>query len=192
MGDAVGKGMSRVSRYLVALAASVALLVPVAARAKAPGFEGRISLRLQDVDPQGANYTIRGDRVSIDVPSFAHAHDLRIVFDSARLVAASPGVADVSIERTGKQRTVVGQRCEEWALHDASGTVRACVVPGISWVDPRRATGGSVPAWSAKLEKEHAFPVSVTDGANFSWATDVVRGKVPDSAFVMPPATRVR
>lgn len=184
--------MSSVNRCLLALAAAVALAVPVAAQAKAPGFEGRISLRLQDVDPQGANYTIRGDHVSIDVPSIAHAHDLRIVFDSARLVAASPGVDDVSIERTGRLRDVVGQRCEEWALHEASGTVRACVVPGVSWVDPRRATGGEVPAWSARLEKEHAFPVSVTDGTNFSWATDVVRGKVPDSAFAAPPATRVR
>lgn len=184
--------MRPIHRCLVALAASVALAAPMVAHAKTPGFEGRILLRLQDVDPQGANYTIRGDRVSIDVPSVAHAHDLHIVFDSARLVAASPGVADVSIERTGKLRTVVGQLCEEWALHQASGTVRACVVPGIAWVDPRRVIGGSVPAWSAKLEKEHAFPVSVTDGANFSWATDVVRGKVPDSAFLTPPATRVR
>jgi hypothetical protein len=184
--------MSPVNRCLVALAAAVALAVPVAAQAKAPGFQGRISLRLQDVEPQGANYTIRGDSVSIEVPSVAHARDLRIMFDSARLVAASPGVGDVSVERTGKLRSVAGQLCEEWALHAPSGTVRACVVPGIAWVDPRRVTGGEGPAWSAKLEKEHAFPVSVTDGANFSWATDVVRGKVPGSAFVTPPATRAR
>jgi hypothetical protein len=187
----LGRGMSSVNRCLVAFAASVALAVPVVAHAKANGFEGRISLRLQDVDPQGANYSIRGDHVSIDVPSVAHAHDLRIVFDSARLVAAAPATG-VSVERTGRLRSVVGQLCEEWALHQASGTVRACVVPGIAWVDPRRATGGEVPAWSAKLEKEHAFPVSVTDGTSFSWATDVVRGKVPDSAFAAPPATRVR
>jgi hypothetical protein len=179
-------------RHLVALAACVALTVPIAAHAKTSGFEGRISLRLQDVDPQGATYTIRGDRVSIDVPSVAHAHDLHMVFDSARLPAAAPGVASMSIERTGRLRSVVGQPCQEWALHSGSDTVRACVVPGVAWVDSRRALGGQVPAWSQRLEKEQAFPVSVTHGTNASWATDVVRGKVPDSAFVLPPAKRAR
>jgi hypothetical protein len=184
--------MSRVNRCLVALAASVALAAPIAAHAKTSEFEGRISLRLQDVDPQGASYAIRGDRVSIEVPSVAHAHDLRVVFDSARLPAAAAGVAAVSIERTGMLRSVVGQPCEEWALHSGRDTVRACVVPGVAWVDPRRVTGGEVPAWSQKLEKEHAFPVSVTHGANASWATDVVRGRVPDSSLAAPPAKRAR
>jgi hypothetical protein len=177
---------------LVALAASVALVVPIAAHAKTSGFEGRISLRLQDVDPQGADYIIRGDRVSINVPSVAHAHDLRIVFDSSRLSTAGAGAAGVSIERTGRLRSVVGQLCEEWVLRAGKGTVRACVVPGVAWVDPRRAIGEAVPAWSQKLESERAFPVSVTHGTNASWATDVVRGRVPDSAFFAPPATRVR
>ena len=184
--------MSPVNRCLVALAACVALAVPIAAHAKTPGFEGRISLRLQDVAPQGANYTIRGDRVSIDVPSVARAHDLHVVFDSARLPVNVTRVADVSIERTGRLRSVVGQQCEEWALHSAGETVRACVVPGVAWVDPRRAIGGEVPVWSQKLEGEHAFPVSVTHGTNFSWANDVVRGRVPDSSLAAPPPTRAR
>ncbi len=184
--------MRPVNLCLVALAASAALAAPLVAQAKAPGFEGRISLRLQDVDPQGADYSIRGDRVSIDVPSVAHAHDLRIVFDSARLASDVAAVSVTSIERTGKLRSVVGQRCEDWVVRAPSGAVRACVVPGVAWVDPRRATGADVPAWSQRLEKERAFPVSVTEGTNFSWATDVVRGRVPDSAFVAPPATRVR
>jgi len=184
--------MSSVNRCLVALAASVVLAVPIAAHAKAPGFEGRISLRLQDVEPQGANYTIRGDRVAIEVPSVERAHYLRLVFDSARLPVNVTRVADVSIERTGRLRSVVGQQCEEWVLHSAGETVRACVVPGVSWVDPRRVIGGEVPAWSQKLEGEHAFPVSVTHGTNFSWATDVVRGRVPDSSLAAPPPTRAR
>lgn len=187
-----GRVMRPVSLCLVALAASAALVAPMVAHAKAPGFEGRISLRLQDVDPQGADYSIRGDHVSIDVPSVARAHDLRIVFDSARLPRPDAAVESVSIERTGRLRSVVGQRCEEWTLHSGGDTVRACVVPGIAWVDPRRAIGGEVPAWSARLEKEQAFPVSVTHGTNASWATDVARGRVPDSAFLAPPATRVR
>ena len=184
--------MRSLNRRLVLVTALAALATPLAAHAKAPGFEGRIALRLQDVDPQGANYTIRGDRVSIDIPSVAHAHDLRIMFDSARLPALDGAAREVSLERTGKLRSVVGQLCEEWALHQASGTVRACVVPGVAWVDPRRAIGVEVPAWSQRLEKERAFPLSVTDGADFSWATDVVRGKVPDSAFAAPPAMRIR
>ena len=57
--------MSRNNRCLAALAACVAFTVPIAADAKTSGFEGRISLRLQDVDPHGANYSIRGDRLSI-------------------------------------------------------------------------------------------------------------------------------
>jgi len=186
------EGMRPIRRCLVALAACVALAVPIAAHAKTSAFEGRISLRLQDVDPQGADYTIRGDRVSIVVPGVAHAHDLHIVFDSARLPVPAAGVANMSIERTGRLRSVVGQPCEEWELHSGSETVRACVVPGIAWVDPRRVIGGQVPAWSQKLEKERAFPISVTYGANASWATDVVRGRVPDSSLVAPPATRVR
>jgi hypothetical protein len=177
---------------LVALAASVALAVPIAAHAKTTGFEGRISLRLQDVAPQGADYTIRGDRVSIVVPSVAHAHDLHIVFDSSRLPTAGAGAVGISIERTGRLRSVVGQPCEEWVLRAGDAAVRACVVPGVAWVDPRRAIGEAVPAWSQKLESERAFPVSVTHGVNPSWATDVVHGRVPDSAFVAPPATRVR
>ncbi len=184
--------MSPVNRCLVALAASVALAVPIVAHAKTPGFEGRISLRLQDVEPQGANYTIRGDRVAIEVPAVAHAHYLRLVFDSARLPVNVTRVADVSIEHTGRLRSVVGQQCEEWVLHSASETVRACVVPGVAWVDPRRAIGGEVPVWSQKLEGEHAFPVSVTHGTKFSWATDVVRGRVPDSSLAAPPPTRAR
>jgi hypothetical protein len=185
--------MRRIHCLLVVLAASAALAVPLVAHAKALGFEGRIALRLQDVEPQGANYTIRGDRVSIEVPSIGRAHDLRIVFDSARLPSLAPGGApDVAITRTGRWRMVVGQLCETWTLKDASGSVDACVVPNVAWVDPRRAVGGEVPAWSAKLESERAFPVSVTSGTNFSWATDVVRGRVPDSAFVTPPATRAR
>jgi hypothetical protein len=182
--------MRPASFSLVALAASAALVLPIAAHAKTNGFEGRIALRLQDVAPHGATYTIRGDHVSIDVPTVAHAHDLHIVFDSARL--PTEGAGSVSIERTGGLRLVVGQLCEVWDLHSGSDTVRACVVPGVAWVDPRRAIGGSVPAWSQKLEKEQAFPISVTHGANFAWATDVVRGRVPDSAFVAPPAKRVR
>lgn len=184
--------MSSVNRSLVALAASVALVVPVVAHARSSGFEGRILLRLQDVHPSAADYAIRGDRVSIAVPSVAHTHDLRIVFDSARIPPAGAEAVSMSIERTGKLRSVVGQHCEEWVLRGATSAVRACVVPGVSWVDPRRAVGAEVPAWSQRLEKEGAFPVSVTDGTNFSWATDVVRGRVPDSAFAGPPATRAR
>jgi hypothetical protein len=190
--DAPRGGMRPSHRYLVALAACVALAVPISAHAKAADFEGKISLRLQDVVPQGANYTIRGDRVGIDVPSVAHAHDLHVVFDSTRLPVNVTRVADVSIERTGRLRSVVGQSCEEWVLHSASETVRACVVPGVAWVDPRRAIGGEVPVWSQKLEGEHAFPVSVTHGANASWATDVVRGRVPDSSLAAPPPKRAR
>jgi hypothetical protein len=178
--------------HLAALAACVALAVPIAAHAKAADFEGRISLRMQDVAPFGANYAIRGNRVSIEVPSVAHAHDVHVVFDSTRLPVNVTRVADTSIERTGRLRSVVGQNCEEWVLHSPSETVRACVVPGVAWVDPRRVVGGEVPVWSQKLEGERAFPVSVTHGTNFSWATDVVRGKVPDSAFVAPPARRAR
>ncbi|HEX8796926.1 MAG TPA: hypothetical protein VF765_38505 [Polyangiaceae bacterium] len=177
---------------LAALAASAVLDAPVVAHAKTPGFEGRISLRLQDVAPSGADYSIRGNRVSIDVPSVGHAHDLRIVFDSARLPSAAGAVPDVAIERTGGLRSVVGQRCEVWVLRGGADTVRACVVPGVAWVDPRRVVGGDVPAWSQRLEKEQAFPVSVTHGANASWATDVTRGRVPGSAFAAPAATRAR
>lgn len=184
--------MRSVKLSLVALAASAALVAPVVAQAKAPGFEGRISLRLQDVEPQGAVYSIRGNHVSIEVPSVAHAHDLRIVFDSARLTSAPGGGPDIAVEHTGHLRLVVGQRCEDWVLRGMGETVRACVVPGISWVDPRRAIGGNVPAWSQRLEKDQAFPISVTEGTDFSWATDVVRGRVPDSAFAAPAATRVR
>jgi hypothetical protein len=184
--------MSRNNRCLAALAACVAFTVPIAADAKTSGFEGRISLRLQDVDPHGANYSIRGDRLSIEIPSVAHAHDRRVVFDSAHLPAAPAAVAAMSIERTGRLRSVVGQLCEEWALRSGKDVVRACVVPGIPWVDPRRAIGGEVPLWSQKLETERAFPVSVTHGTSASWATDVVRGRVPDSSLAAPPATRAR
>lgn len=185
--------MRRVHRCLVALAASAALLAPELAQAKAPPFEGKIDLRLQDVTPQGADYSIRGDRVSIDVPRAGRAHDVRMVFDAAHLPKLPRGgSSDVAITRTGRYRRVVGQLCELWTLSDAAGSVDACVAPGIAWVDPRRAVGGDVPAWSRKLESEHAFPVSVTSGTNFSWATDVVRGRVPDSAFAAPPATRAR
>jgi hypothetical protein len=184
--------MRPVNRCLVGLAASVALVVPIAAHAKDGGFEGRISLRLQDVAPQGANYTIRGDRVAVEVPGVEHAHYMRLVFDASRLPVNVTRVADVSIERTGRLRSVVGQNCEDWVLHSAAETVRACVVPGVSWVDPRRVIGAEVPAWSQKLEGEHAFPVAVTHGTHFSWATDVVRGRVPDSSLAAPPPARTR
>lgn len=184
--------MRPVHLCLVALSASAVLLAPMAAHAKASGFEGRIALRLQDVTPQGADYSIRGDRVSIDLPTLARGHQLRVVFDSAHLPAAGAAAGAMSIERTGEHRLVVGQLCEEWVLRGAGEAVHACVVPGVAWVDPRRAIAGDVPAWSQRLEKEHAFPVSVTEGAHFSWATDVARGRVPDSAFVTPPATRAR
>jgi hypothetical protein len=139
---------------------------------------------MQDAAPQGATYFIRGEEVAVDIPSIAHAHDMHVVFDLARTAPLGADSASVVVEKTGKRRAVVGQACEEWTLAAGGRTVHACVAAGIPWVDPRRASGtGEIPAWSRRLEKERAFPVSVTEGDHPSWSTAVARGPVPDSEF---------
>ncbi len=172
-------------------AAALLITAAVPAHAKQGGFEGRILLRLQDVEPQGADYSIRGDQVRIDVPSIAHAHDLHVVFDLARTPLGDDS-DDVSVLRSGKRRMVVGQPCEEWMLRDGDRMVHACVAAGVPWVDPRRVIGAEVPAWSRRLERERAFPVSVTEGDHPSWATDVVRELLPDEVFVVKRTARNR
>jgi hypothetical protein len=178
----------KTASVLVALAGLAVLAPP--ARAEGP-FEGQIALRLQDTAPPSATYFIRGEEVAVDVPSIAHAHDVHVVFNLARTAPLGADSAFVVVEKTGKRRAVVGQACEEWTLAAAGRTVHACVAPGIPWVDPRRATGtGDVPAWSRRLEKERAFPVSVTEGDHASWATDVTRGPVPESEFTVHRTAR--
>jgi hypothetical protein len=179
----------KTSSVLVALAALATL--PPPARAAGPAFEGHISLRMQDTAPQGATYSIRGDEIAVDVPSVAHAHDLHVVFNLARTPDVGEGSAFVVVEKTGQRRAVVGQACEEWTLIAGGHVVHACVARGVPWVDPRRAANiDEVPAWSRRLEKERAFPVSVTGGDHPSWCTDVVRGPVPDSEFTVHRTAR--
>ena len=174
-----------------ALAATVALLVvsSVAGAAKAP-FEGTIQLRLRDANPQGATYSVRDGRARIDVPSIRGAHDLHFVVDLAGDLGSRPPA--VALQRSGRMRAVVGQRCEEWRLVEGRDVVDACVVTGAGWYDPRRLVGGVVPAWSRLLEIEHAFPISVTetrDGRSVfaMWATDAKREPVTDDVLTLAP-----
>jgi hypothetical protein len=198
----------KLAPLLLVLAAS-----PVA-HASTGSFEGRIWLRLQDAQPQGATYTVRGDRVRIDVPSVRGARDVHAVIDRARGTVAMtvPGGAwapvamfpelhapgSVTVRETGRWRAVVGQACEEWSMVDAGRTVEACVVRGVPWFDPRRLAGGAVPGWSRLLEARRAFPVSVwaapvpTAVAFAMWATDVKPEPVSDESFAVPRTARAR
>jgi len=202
----LARSPSLAAGVLILLACAVAPL----AHAAPPAFQGRIDLRLQDAEPQGANYALSGDRARIDVPSVAHAHDVHAVVDFARrmlvtmdesrrqtaslpLPELGANAAAVQVRRTGKWRMVVGQPCERWDLTDAGHVVEACVVAGVPWFDPRRLEGQDVPAWSRRLEAERAFPVSVWEGDGrsartvfASWATDVRREVVPDSELAVP------
>ncbi len=112
------------------------------------------------------------------------------VFDAARTPGLGADSAGVVVQKTGNRHAVVGQPCEEWSLVAGNRTVHACVAPGVPWIDPRRIAGGEVPAWSRRLERERAFPVSVTEGDRASWASDITRGPVPDSAFAVRRTAR--
>jgi hypothetical protein len=196
---------------LVTLAAASPL-----AHAQDRGFEGRIKLRLMDAAPHGADYSVHGDRLRIDVPSPQGALPMHAVVDLARrtlttvsgagqatstpLRDVGAGSAGVTVQKTGKSRGVVGQACEEWTLIDGAHAVEACVVPGMAWFDPRRLSGRDVPAWSRRLEAEHAFPVSVWEGEGgptsrtlfAGWATDVKREPIADDVFAVPRTARRR
>jgi hypothetical protein len=177
-------------------------------------FEGRVLLRLQDAEPSGASFTLRGDRARIDVPGVGGRHETHAVVDFTRGTVAmtTPGGAwvpvamfpvlknpgRVTVHETGHWRAVVAQACEDWRLEDHGRTVEACVVPGVPWFDPRRIVGREVPGWSALLEARRAFPVSVwaapdTRTVPFAmWATDVVPEPVADDVFAVPRTARVR
>jgi hypothetical protein len=180
-----------------------------------PGaFEGTILLRLQDAEPQGANYAVRGDRMRIDVPRIGGVQDVHAVVDLARgtVATTTPGGSwapaamlpalrapeRVMVRETGGRRAVVGQACDEWTLNDAGRTVEACVVPGVPWFDARRIVGGAVPGWSQMLEARRAFPVSVWAAPDprtttfAMWATDVRPGPVGDETFAVPRTARAR
>jgi hypothetical protein len=196
----------------------VPLLVVLAATplAHAPmgPFEGRILVRLQDTEPHGASYTVRDDRVRIDVPSVGGKRDVHAVADLVRgtfvlklgngswsRVAVSPVLQAperVTVHETGRARAVVGQPCEEWTMKEEGRTVEACVVPGTAWFDPRRLVGGEVPGWSLALEARRAFPLSVWVSPDahtppfHMWATDVKPQPVSDDAFATPRTARVK
>jgi hypothetical protein len=199
---------ARLAIPLVALAAAVA---PLAHAAEAR-FEGRILLRLQDSDPAEANVTIDGDRERIDLPGGAgERKDLHVLVDFARRRVVTiddaartwtdapfpPPAAEVDsvhIAKTGRARAVAGQRCEQWVLFAGDHRVEACVVPGVAWFDPRHLSGAAVPAWSSRLERDRAFPISVWDGADrttfASWASDVTHETPSAEQFVVPSAYR--
>jgi hypothetical protein len=184
------------------------------AHAATGAFEGRIQLRLQDAQPQGASYVVRGDRVRIDVPSVGGARDVHAVVDLGRGTVAmtTPGGAwapaavfpalqapeRVTVRETGKWRAVVGQACEEWSINDGGRAVEACVVRGVPWFDARHVVGGTVPGWSRMLESRRAFPVSVWAAPDAQttpfalWATDVKPETVSDDAFAVPRTARAR
>lgn len=199
----------KVAPLLLVLAAS-----PLA-HASDGAFEGRLRLRLQDTEPQGANYAVRGDRVRIDVPSVGGARDVHAVVDLARGTVAMTAPGDrawapaavfpvleeperVTVRATGRWRSVVGQACEEWAMNDDGHAVEACVVRGVPWFDPRRLVGGDVPGWSAMLEARRAFPLGVWAAGSASappfamWATDVKAEPVADETFAIPRTARAR
>lgn len=210
--------MAKQAHLALALLVSLGAAAPLAhAAATTPGatrgFEGRIQLRLMDAMPQGATYSVSGERARIDVPAHRGAPTAYAIVDFARrtlttasrssrqtaslpLPALGAAAEGVSVQKTGKTRAVVGQACEEWKLLDAGHTVEACVVPGVAWFDPRRLSGQQVPAWSRRLEAERAFPVSVWEGdagghtVFASWATDVKRETVGDQEFAVPRTAR--
>jgi hypothetical protein len=201
------------------IAAGPAMLLLVVGAAAAPlahaaegGFVGRISLRLQDSDPAEANVTLAGDHERIDLPGGSGGmKDLRVFVDFARARVATvddaartwtevplpaPGeeTDTVHIAKTGLARAVVGQRCEQWVLLGGEHRVEACVVPGVPWLDPRHLSGAAVPAWSQRLERERAFPLSVWEGSDrtvfASWATDVTRETPSGGELTVPPDYR--
>lgn len=201
------------ARSALILLAAGAAAAPLAHAADQRGFEGRIQLRLMDAAPQGASYAVRGDRARIDVPGLPGVPTAHAIVDFARRTlitgtdatrrtarASLPELGAASdaatVHKTGKERLVVGQRCEEWTLLDGGHTVEACVVPGVAWFDPRQLAGQEVPAWSRRLEAERAFPVSVWEGdvtgrtVFASWATDVAREPVGDEVFAVPRTAR--
>jgi hypothetical protein len=192
-------------------AVAIALVAAPPALVRSPPFQGHFVLRLQDVEPQGATYTLRDTRMRIDVPSVAHARDVHAIVDLQRgalltstagrpwtpLVALPDRAApsNVTVHERGTMRAVVGQPCEEWSIDDGGSRVEACVVRDVPWLDPRRLVGGQVPGWSRFLEARRAFPVSVWQsghrGPPFAmWATDVDHAPVADDAFAVPRTAR--
>lgn len=198
----------------LALALTAAPLAGTSSSPQVPrsSFEGRVQLRLQDTDPQGANYAVRGDRIRIDIPSVGGTHDVHAIVDLTRdrVMVSSPhggwmpevvypqanATERVPIERTGRMRAVVGQPCEVWTMTEGRSTVEACVVPGVPWFDPRQIVGGHVPDWSRALQARRAFPVSVWVGdprTRFAmWATGVERVAVPGAEFAAPRTAKGR
>jgi hypothetical protein len=190
---------------------AIALVAGPPTLMRPPPFQGHLALRLQDVEPSVATYTVRDTRMRIDVPSIAHARDVHAVVDLQRgtlltstagrpwapLAAMPERVAppNVTVRENGTKRAVVGQPCEEWSIDDEGRRVEACVVRNVPWLDPRRLVGGTVPGWSRLLEARRAFPVSVWEnrppGPPFAmWATDVDRAPVADDAFAVPRTAR--
>ncbi len=174
-------------------------------------FEGEIFLDVKDVRspnlPLAVTFDIKGDRVSYQpIHQLVRAIDdvaaqrAYLVSDAKRSYmevdtrpsASAP--ANVRIERSTKQETVAGLRCQDWTIDDGVERAEVCAAQGIAFFDPAASpiAGAAEPSWARALTSQKAFPLRlvVRDHAGREQyraeAFEVSWRKVDDATLAVP------
>lgn len=113
--------------------------------------------------------------------------------DAASAAAINSGAT--TITRSGRKETVAGYECEHVVLetNGANGPQKTdmCVTRSLGpYVNPMAGVGGArVMPWQRQLALEGGFPlrVSLTDGSIALEVTNIVKRRVSDALFRIPP-----
>ena len=179
-------------------------------------FEGEIVVEVKSAGqkvPASVTFDVRGDKVRYE-PA---ATGVRAVYDQGAQHAyaisdSKKAYADIDmkaraendkaprirLERSTKEETVAGLRCEDWTIDDGNEKADVCAAKGIAFFDPagNATPGDAAPSWARAMTMQKAFPLRVVvhdrSGKEEyrAEAFEVRWQKVDDSAFQVPAGFR--
>jgi hypothetical protein len=178
-------------------------------------FEGEIVVDVKDEAgqklPASVTFDIKGDKVryeptaasvhAIDDTGAQHAYvisDAKKAYTSLDTRSAADdtkGTPATRLEKSNREETVTGLRCEDWTIDDGNERVDVCAAKDIAFFDlagdPK--PGKAEPSWARVLTMKKAFPLRLVVHDDRSGretyraeAFEVSWKKVDDSEFQVP------
>lgn len=179
-------------------------------------FEGEIVLEVKSAGqkvPVSVTFDVKSDKVRYE----ASGASVRAVYDQSaqqayaisdskkaysdidtKAPAEKERAPQVRLQRSTKEETVAGLRCEDWTIDDGNEKADVCAAKGIAFFDPagNAKPGDAEPSWARAMTVQRSFPLTVVvhdrSGKEEyrAEAFEVKWQKVDDSAFQIPTGFR--